>query len=230
MHAGTVDSSAGWTRTASGPSGPPWPYCSHGPSHTSYVLAAEKFPPVPNAPSFPTSVFFTCFPHPPPPGFLFPPLSLLLSPASRVFLLIKGHTRITTSAKRTLILRHRASQTVCLCTQSILYKPSSEHTLNYKYFSQAFPPKQIMRLVELYSVYLGILKPQIKVSDTQWVFKLSTLLCFKWITNKGLLSSTGNSAQRYVAAWMGGEFGEEGILVYVWLSPSTVHLKPSQHC
>ena len=87
-----------------------------------------------------------------------------------------------------------------------------------------------MRLVELYSVYLGILKPQLKVSDTQWVFKLSTLLYLKWITNKGLLSSTGNSAQRYVAAWMGGEFGEEGILVYVWLSPSTVHLKLSQHC
>ena len=37
----------------------------------------------------------------------------------------------------------------------------------------------------------------------------------KWITNKDLLYSTGNSAQCYVAAWMGGEFGEEGIYVYV---------------
>ena len=33
-----------------------------------------------------------------------------------------------------------------------------------------------------------------------------TLLYLKWITNKDLLYSTGNSAQCYVAAWMGGEF------------------------
>ena len=33
-----------------------------------------------------------------------------------------------------------------------------------------------------------------------------TLLYFKWITNKDLLYSTGNSAQCYVAAWMGEEF------------------------
>ena len=32
------------------------------------------------------------------------------------------------------------------------------------------------------------------------------LLYLKWITNKVLLYSTGNSAQRYMAAWMGGEF------------------------
>ena len=46
-----------------------------------------------------------------------------------------------------------------------------------------------------------------------------TLLYLKWITNKELLYSIWNSAQRYVAAWMGGEFGGEWILVYVWLSP-----------
>ena len=39
--------------------------------------------------------------------------------------------------------------------------------------------------------------------------KIYTLLYLKWITNKELLYSTGNSAQRYVAAWMRGEFGEE---------------------
>ena len=43
--------------------------------------------------------------------------------------------------------------------------------------------------------------------------------------NKDLLYSTGNSAQCYVAAWMGEEFGEEWIHVYVWLSPCAVHLK-----
>ena len=46
----------------------------------------------------------------------------------------------------------------------------------------------------------------------------------KWITNKDLLYSTGNSAQCYVAAWMVGEF-EAGpwICVYVWLNPFAVH-------
>ena len=56
-----------------------------------------------------------------------------------------------------------------------------------------------------------------------------TLLYSKWITNKDLLYSTWNSAQCYVAAWMGGEFGGKWALVYVWLSPFAVHLKP-QHC
>ena len=38
-----------------------------------------------------------------------------------------------------------------------------------------------------------------------------TLLYFKWI-NKDLLYSTGNSAQCYVAAWMGEEFGGNGYM------------------
>ena len=57
-----------------------------------------------------------------------------------------------------------------------------------------------------------------------------TLLCLKWITNKDLRYSTWNSAQCYVAAWMGREFGGERIHAYVWLSPLPVHLKLSQHC
>ena len=36
-----------------------------------------------------------------------------------------------------------------------------------------------------------------------------TLLYLKWITNKDLLYSTGNSAQCYLAVWTGGEFGGE---------------------
>ena len=36
-----------------------------------------------------------------------------------------------------------------------------------------------------------------------------TLLHLKWITNKDLLCSTGNSAQCYAAASMGREFGGE---------------------
>ena len=57
-----------------------------------------------------------------------------------------------------------------------------------------------------------------------------TLLYFKWITKKDVLYSTGNSAQCYMAAWMGGEFGGGRIHVYVWLSPFAVHLKLSRHC
>ena len=41
----------------------------------------------------------------------------------------------------------------------------------------------------------------------------NTLLYLKWVTTKDLLYSTGNSAQCYVAAWMGvGGFGGEWIL------------------
>ena len=56
------------------------------------------------------------------------------------------------------------------------------------------------------------------------------LLYLKWIINQVLLYSTGNSAQCYVAVWMGGEFGGEWIQVYIWLSPFAVHLKLSQCC
>ena len=56
------------------------------------------------------------------------------------------------------------------------------------------------------------------------------LLYLKWLANKDLLYSTGNSAQCYVAAWTGGGFGGEWIPVQVWLSPFAVHLKLSQHC
>ena len=51
-----------------------------------------------------------------------------------------------------------------------------------------------------------------------------TLLYLKWITNKGLLYTTGNSAQCYVVAWMGGESEEEWMHMYVWLNPFALHL------
>ena len=43
---------------------------------------------------------------------------------------------------------------------------------------------------------------------------MSTLLYLNWITNKDLLCSTGNSAECYMAAWMGGESGGEWIHVH----------------
>ena len=39
-----------------------------------------------------------------------------------------------------------------------------------------------------------------------------TLLYSKWITNKDLLYSTGNSAQCYEATWMGEGLGENGYM------------------
>ena len=50
-----------------------------------------------------------------------------------------------------------------------------------------------------------------------------TLPYLKWITDKDLPYSTWNSAQSYVEAWMGGEFGGGWTHVYAWLSPFTVH-------
>ena len=41
-------------------------------------------------------------------------------------------------------------------------------------------------------------------------------LCLKWITDKDLPYSTGNSAQCYVAAWMGGEFGGDNGHVFMY--------------
>ena len=57
---------------------------------------------------------------------------------------------------------------------------------------------------------------------------MRTLLCLRRIISKDLLYNTRNSAQGFVAAWMGGQFGGEWIHVYVWLSPFTVHLKLSR--
>ena len=47
-----------------------------------------------------------------------------------------------------------------------------------------------------------------------------TLLYLKWITNKDLQYSTRNSAQRRVAAWMGGEFGGNGSMHMYGCIPS----------
>ena len=57
---------------------------------------------------------------------------------------------------------------------------------------------------------------------------MKTQIYLKWIANKDLLYSSRNSAQCYMAAWMGGEFGGGWIHMYVWLSFFAVHLKLSQ--
>ena len=49
--------------------------------------------------------------------------------------------------------------------------------------------------------------------DKEFGMDMYTLLYFKWITNKDLLYSTGNSPQCYVAVRMGGELGENVVAV-----------------
>ena len=66
--------------------------------------------------------------------------------------------------------------------------------------------------------------------DREFGMDMYTLLYLKLVNMKDLMYSTENSAQCYVAAWMGGEFGGEWIYVYMQLNPFTIHLKLSQHC
>ena len=54
---------------------------------------------------------------------------------------------------------------------------------------------------------------------TEFGMDMYTLLYLEWVTNKGLLYSTWNSAQCYVADWMRGEFGEEWLHGYIRLVP-----------
>ena len=49
-----------------------------------------------------------------------------------------------------------------------------------------------------------------------------TLLYLRWITNKDLLYSTGNSVHCYMSVLLGREFKGEWIHVYLWLSPFAV--------
>ena len=51
----------------------------------------------------------------------------------------------------------------------------------------------------------------------------------KWITFRFPLSSIGNSAQYYMAGWLGDEFVGEWMYVHILLSRSAVHLRLS-HC
>ena len=68
-----------------------------------------------------------------------------------------------------------------------------------------------------------------RLGETDWQFGMDmcTPLCLKWTANKDVLYSTVNSAQCYMAAGMGGEFGGEWIHVYIWMSPCAIHLKLS---
>ena len=49
-----------------------------------------------------------------------------------------------------------------------------------------------------------------------------TLLYFKWTANRDIGCSTWNSAQCYVAAWMGGEFGGECMAEFLCRPPEII--------
>ena len=66
--------------------------------------------------------------------------------------------------------------------------------------------------------------------DKYFGMNMYTLLLFKIGNQYVPTYSTENSAQCYMAAWMGGHLGGEHIHVYVWLSLFLVHLKLSQYC
>ena len=60
----------------------------------------------------------------------------------------------------------------------------------------------------------------------QWLVHTNIL---EWITIRFLMYSIGNSAQYYMAGWMGGKFEGEWIYVHILLSRSAMHLR-SSHC
>ena len=80
------------------------------------------------------------------------------------------------------------------------------------------------------SPVLKIFLPILKVFIYFFPSIFMIFFCIKKSLSICPLSSTGNSARCYVAAWMGGEFGGEWIHVCVRLSPFAVHLKLSGHC
>ena len=48
-----------------------------------------------------------------------------------------------------------------------------------------------------------------EMGQLEFGMDMHTLLYLKWLTNTELLYGTGNSAECYMAAWMGGESGGE---------------------
>ena len=71
---------------------------------------------------------------------------------------------------------------------------------------------------------------QTKIFSSVWDGYVYSAI-FKMDNQQGpTVYSAWNSVQCYVAAGMGGEFGEKWIHIYVWLNPFIGHLKLSQHC
>ena len=83
--------------------------------------------------------------------------------------------------------------------------------------------------------WLTVLENKLMVVGVEGIVRyfgkvMYTLIYLKWITNKDLLKSTGNSARCYVPGWVEAGLGGEWVHVCVWLSPFTVHFKLPQRC
>ena len=64
--------------------------------------------------------------------------------------------------------------------------------------------------------------------NQEFGINIHILLCVKYLINKDLLCSTGNSTQ-YIIIYMGKESEKEQIHVYVQLNHFAAYLKLSQH-
>ena len=89
--------------------------------------------------------------------------------------------------------------------------------------------KKSLRLTGL-EIELTVLRGRTRGKVREFETDMNTLLYLKQFTSKDLLRGTGDSAQCYAAAWVGGEFWREWTHVYVRLGPFAVLLKLSQHC
>ena len=88
------------------------------------------------------------------------------------------------------------------------------HLKRYDTNDLTYKQKQNHRLMRMSLWLLGSGKGRRERIVREFGMDMYTLLSLKWITNKDLLCSTWNSAQCYVAAWMGGELRGEWIHVY----------------
>ena len=118
------------------------------------------------------------------------------------------HQHLQTSSLHCLPLLLLPSVSLSVTSASTITSPSLSLTLLAPSFKDPMKTQKTK---------IWLLEGEGKVAEFGKV--MYTLLCLKWTTNKDLLSSTGNSAQCYAAAFMGGGF--EGRMYGCVLSPFT---------
>ena len=84
------------------------------------------------------------------------------------------------------------------------------------------------RIEHDWATELNLLPGEVKDCDQK--NKRTSSLYLKWITNKDLLYSTGNSAQWNVTTWLGKELEKEYMYIYVQPNHFAIHLKIIQYC
>ena len=91
------------------------------------------------------------------------------------------------------------------CTADRFLQQSHQGSLSYLVLYNKSPQKSVTVLEWCFGCWGG------RGRDREFGKVVYTLLYLKWKINKDLLYITRNSAQCYVAAWMGGELGGEWI-------------------